>query len=291
VALGIPGRSVYTDGDAVFKKNHRYFFITPERGRSLIGTFEAPYEGNPDELQVTEDEIGAFLSEINSAYAGETINREDVYAVLCGLLPSTGLSVENGPGQLQKQSEIRDHFVEDGIAGLISISGVKYTTARSVAERAVDLVLKKLGRRALPCGTAQVPVLGGGMECFEDFVEQAARARPKFVGADTLAHLLRNYGSEYRGILRYCDNDVSSRRLLTSISPVIAAEAIHGIRAEMAQKLTDIIFRRTELAVGGYPGDNCLHTCSEIMAKELGWSRKRKFQEVDEVQQAFCRHP
>jgi glycerol-3-phosphate dehydrogenase len=55
----------------------------------------------------------------------------------------------------------------------------------------------------------------------------------------------------------------------------------------MAQKLSDIIFRRTELGTAGYPGDACLYTCAEIMAAQLGWNKRTMFQEVDEVQQAF----
>ena len=41
-----------------------------------------------------------------------------------------------------------------GLAGLVSLQGVKYTTARAVAERAVDLSLRRLGRPAVACRTA-----------------------------------------------------------------------------------------------------------------------------------------
>ncbi len=52
------------------------------------------------------------------------------------------------------RSKVIDHAA-DGISGLVSIVGVKYTTARSVAEAAVDLVLSKLAKPAAPCRTAQ----------------------------------------------------------------------------------------------------------------------------------------
>ena len=42
VALGVPGRSLYRDQDAVLNKGYRFFFITPWRNRSLIGTFQNP---------------------------------------------------------------------------------------------------------------------------------------------------------------------------------------------------------------------------------------------------------
>jgi glycerol-3-phosphate dehydrogenase len=46
----------------------------------------------------------------------------------------------------------------------MSIVGVKYTTARIVAERAVDLLLSKLGRPPVACRTAVTLLPGGGLE-------------------------------------------------------------------------------------------------------------------------------
>jgi len=44
------------------------------------------------------------------------------------------------------------------VAGLVSVQGVKYTTARAVAEKAIDLVLRRLGRPGAPCQTAVTPL-------------------------------------------------------------------------------------------------------------------------------------
>jgi glycerol-3-phosphate dehydrogenase len=62
---------------------------------------------------------------------------------------------------------------------------------------------------------------------------------------------------------------------------------VHGIRREMAQKLADVIFRRTDLGTAGYPGDYCLATCAEIMAAELGWDEDKTELEIDEVKSVF----
>jgi glycerol-3-phosphate dehydrogenase len=42
----------------------------------------------------------------------------------------------------------------DGRRGIFSVEGVKYTTARGVAERVVDRIVAALGTRAVPCRTA-----------------------------------------------------------------------------------------------------------------------------------------
>jgi glycerol-3-phosphate dehydrogenase len=288
VAVGIPSRARYSDADAIVQKGHRYFFITPWRHTSLIGTFQSAHGGHPDELAVTDEEIGDFICQINGAFPGAVLEKKDVYRVLCGLLPAAEQDGTDGDAQLEKRAEIRDHASADGIPGLISVSGVKYTTARSVAEHAVDLIFMKLARKPVHCRTTEIPALGGDIDCFEAFAERALRRRPTFVSAETLTHLLQNYGSEYRSILRYCEDDPAWGELLSSDSPVIKAEALHGVRVEMAQKLTDVVFRRTELATAGYPGDACLRRCAEIMAAELGWNTKRICREIDDVQQAFA---
>ncbi|HEX2225775.1 MAG TPA: glycerol-3-phosphate dehydrogenase C-terminal domain-containing protein [Candidatus Binatia bacterium] len=78
------------------------------------------------------------------------------------------------------------------------------------------------------------------------------------------------------------------RRPLTNDSSTIRAEVVHGVRVEMAQKLKDTVLRRTALGAAGYPGEECLRACADIMAVELGWNQKKTFQEIDDAHQAFC---
>jgi len=132
-------------------------------------------------------------------------------------------------------------------------------------------VEKKLEKKATRCQTALIPVLGGAIHGLEEFTTQAFDKKPAGVNAETLRHLLQTYGSEYREILRYYEEDPVWGEPVTSGSPVIKAEVVHGVREEMAEKLRDVIFRRTELGTAGYPGDACFKICAEIMGTELGW--------------------
>jgi glycerol-3-phosphate dehydrogenase len=56
---------------------------------------------------------------------------------------------------------------------------------------------------------------------------------------------------------------------------------------EMAQKLADVVFRRTELGSAGHPGKEALQACAETMSAELGWSAPRTRQELQEVENIF----
>jgi glycerol-3-phosphate dehydrogenase len=58
---------------------------------------------------------------------------------------------------------------------------------------------------------------------------------------------------------------------------------VHGIREEMAMRLSDILLRRTDLGSAGNPGDETVQYCADVMAKELGWNSSRKKEEMDAI--------
>jgi glycerol-3-phosphate dehydrogenase len=107
------------------------------------------------------------------------------------------------------------------------------------------------------------------------------------VSPDIFEHLIKTYGSEYSRILEYCHDDRELSARVTTGSPVIRAEVLHGVRHEMAQTLADVVFRRTELGTAGYPGDACLRSCAGIMAAELRWDQEQTWREIEEVKKAF----
>ncbi len=55
----------------------------------------------------------------------------------------------------------------------------------------------------------------------------------------------------------------------------------------MVFKLSDVVFRRTDLGAGGNPGDQALRTCADIVAKELGWTADQAKRELLEVAAQF----
>ena len=57
----------------------------------------------------------------------------------------------------------------------------------------------------------------------------------------------------------------------------------------MAQKLVDVVFRRTELGIVRHPGHDALKICAEVMATEMGWTDDRIRQELDETRAEFER--
>ena len=104
---------------------------------------------------------------------------------------------------------------------------------------------------------------------------------------ETTRHLVCTYGSTYPDVLDYQKQDPNATDRISDQSPVIKAEILHGIHEEMAQKVVDVVMRRTELGSFGHPGDPCLRTCAAIMAAELGWNNSQTNRELAEAEAVF----
>jgi glycerol-3-phosphate dehydrogenase len=286
-ALGVPSRYSITSENGSHEIHSRVLFIVPWGGCSIIGTLHAPYNGTPDGLQIEEDTIDDFLAELNTAYPPAGLSREDVYHIHSGLLPVVG-GDQSGPSvRLLRESIVYDHDDKDGLSGLISVIGVKYTTARSTAEKAVDLVFNKLGWEVPPCSTHQTPLYGGQIDRFGDFVRQAISHRPNGLNPEVVERLVHYYGSEYNQILGYLDEDPNLGQTITDGSAIIKAEIVHAVREEMARSLADVVLRRTGLGAAGPPDIACLYACAEVLAGELGWDQADKDREIRDTLAAY----
>ncbi len=281
-AVGLASRKNFRDSDAVINKGSRLLFTAPWRGYSMIGTEYIAYHGNPDDFVVTETEIRNFIDEINQAYPAARLERSDVSFVQGGLVPISGVDPRTGSVQLTKHFTIDDHQHE-GLHGLISVVGVKYTTARYVAEKVIDKVFAMRGQQSPPSRSAVMPLYGGHIEDFEGFLQATVRKQSHGLKENIVRQLVYSYGSAYPDVLRYLEQPDALPPGISAEMAVLRAETLHGIHMEMAQKLADIVFRRTELGTAGHPGDQTLHFVAEVMGAELGWSRAHMEQELQEI--------
>jgi glycerol-3-phosphate dehydrogenase len=55
----------------------------------------------------------------------------------------------------------------------------------------------------------------------------------------------------------------------------------------MAQRLSDVVFRRTDLGTGHIPGRAVLQVCAAIIAPEFGWDQNRIEKEIQSAETAF----
>lgn len=282
-ALAVSGRT--RDPDAVLSRPARHLFVVPWREYSLVGVWHKVYAGEPDEVTLDEGDLQSFIDEINWAYPALDLSRADVLMWNYGLVPFG----ENEAGAVNlsygKRSYLIDHEKSHGIQGLVTLIGIRYTMARGDASRALDLAVAKLGRSIPPPPTDRIPIQGGKIEDFEQFVNATAND-PIGVNKGAIRALIHNHGTAYKRILRYAEEDPSLAETLNG-STVLKAEVLNAVHNEMAIKLSDIVFHRTDLATGGNPGEPALRTCAQMVTRELGWAAERMEKELREVKARF----
>ena len=226
-AVAVKGQAVYQDKHEVVSKGYRNFFVTPWQGQSLIGTWYEPYDGDPADVSVSADDVHRYVAEFNSTYPTAKLGVDEVKWVYTGLLPLAEGAAPDDP-QYQKQYAILDHASQNGTPGLVSVVGVKWTTARDVAQKTVDRVGDLLDR-SLPAGrTADAPLVGGGYADYDAFVAEARAQRPEGVSAETLDDLLANYGDCYDGLLKLIADEPALGTPLHPGAPVTGAAILYA---------------------------------------------------------------
>jgi glycerol-3-phosphate dehydrogenase len=283
-ALAIQTR--YWDPNAVLSRGPRHLFVVPWREVTLIGVNSTIYRGDPNALTVTQQEVQGFLDEINEAEPSLGLTPDDVALVLAGLLPISADHLVNGNVSFGKRPLIVDNARSDGVEGLITAITNRYTIARLVAERAVDLVLRKLGKGARSSRTAETPLYGANFGSVAGLVHEVAGRTNGQLNPGIAGRLARNQGSAYGDILGAMTQAAGCEGTIGT-SETLKAEVVHAVRAEMAVKLADCVFRRTELGTAGDPGSDAVETCAKLMGGELGWTADRIASELTEVRARF----
>jgi glycerol-3-phosphate dehydrogenase len=142
----------------------RHLFLAPWRSSTLIGTGYRLLERG-DDGAVRESDLLGLLAEANAACPSLRLTPDDITFHHAGRVPLREGREPGRPDALAERAQLIDHARNDGRHGLISVSGVKYTTARSVARHAIDLVYRTLGMIPPRCGTAETPlIVNGGAE-------------------------------------------------------------------------------------------------------------------------------
>ncbi len=140
-------------GLAVSPKNdpHRSCFLLPRGDHTLAGTFHAPWTDTIRSPRPTDQQLELFLDELNLAIPSLRVTRADILRVHAGLLPASGTASSS----TANRPVIHDHGMVGGPTGLYSVSGVKYTTARCVAQQTLQMIERR--QPSWPAGRCSAP--------------------------------------------------------------------------------------------------------------------------------------
>ena len=278
-----------TKGDAIVgavTPGGRHCFLIPWRGHTLIGTTDKSYLGHPDDYRVSGKSIQELILEVNGSFEGLNLTLDDVLYSYGGLRPL----VESRAKETYRSSrkyEIHDNSI-NGIEGLFTVEGGKWTTSRGLAEKTIDRLREKFDISVGTSVSARQHLKGSEIRDMNAFLARMRSENRDFHG-NTVECLGRLYGTECVKVLELARRENLLAEHLNSDGE-LPAQVVYGVHYEMARTLKDMVLRRTGIATLGNPGKKSLLRVARVMARELNWDQERIFEEVENTL-AFLRVP
>ncbi|GFZ11222.1 FAD-dependent oxidoreductase family protein [Actinidia rufa] len=215
------------------------------------------------------------------------VRRVDVLSAWSGIRP-----LATDPSTKNTESISRDHVVCEDYPGLVTITGGKWTTYRSMAEDAVDAAINS-GKLSPTnkCLTYNLRLIGGdGWDpaSFTVLAQQYVRMKRSYGGKvvpgvmDTAAakHLSHAYGTLAEQVAAIAQNENLGKRLAHGY-PFLEAEVAYCARHEYCESAVDFIARRSRLAfLDTDAAGHALPRIIQILAAEHRWDKSRQKQEV-----------
>lgn len=289
--------------------------LVPEAVVSVFGTTsdKVPFE-ECDNMRVTREEVDFLLKEGVKMLPSLASTR--IIRAYAGVRP---LILEDSKSSLQADGRsasrgivLLDHEERDGVPGLITITGGKLTTARLMAEKATDLVCKKLGIDA-ECTTAEIPLPGSYLKrrSFGAFLSglgakkegtaaslpvievektvsgvektsseaKSSRTKPlcsvaqKLCSKETIPYAgIAALGRHGSETLKM-DFTGNGAEIVCECEQVTRAEISYCVKEFGVHNLNDLR-RHTRIGMGTCQGSHCIQRAAELLAIELGTPEK-----------------
>lgn len=270
----LDGRMAYFESS-----DGRVCIVYPFLDRVLVGSTDIPVD-DPDQVVTEPAEIDYLFAVLREVFPQLSFGRDDVVYTFVGVRPLARADADR-PDKIS-----RDHSVAIDPPNarrkvpLVCLVGGKWTTFRSLSEQAADEVLRLLGRprirstEALPIGGgAQFPADAPAMEAFVDDIVRGCRLSRRRV-----MQLVSRYGSKARELAAQfsAQGDMPLRH-----APGHSfAEIAHLCRDSGVMHLSDLVIRRTLLAIRGEVTDALLAELADVAGQALGWDAARRRQEM-----------
>jgi glycerol-3-phosphate dehydrogenase len=240
----------------------RSIFALPWLGRTLIGTTDNDYEGELEHVPPDDTDIEYLLDAVNR-YFETSLGREHITGAYAGVRPLISTGDPKKSVDISRKAELYETS-----SGLVTITGGKLTTWRRMAKMAVDRIVEREGREA-PCRTHEIPL---GLSATEEDLGSSTT-----IGDDTRALLAHRYGHAARDVLALAADDERLAQPISPGLPDLMAEVVIAVRKEQALSVTDVLMRRTRLALLDAPrlcAPDAIEPrrVAETMGGELGWS-------------------
>jgi len=248
----------------------RDLLLVPHANQTILGTTDDDFYGDPEHLEVTEDEVEYILQAFERVLP--SIRQHRIAHANAAIRP-TLFGWRRYEDDLSREYEVFDHGARDGVPGLVSIAGGKMSMFRKMAEDTVDVVLRVLGRAYVPCTTHTTPLPGG-----EGVVDVTEVAGNFGLPLPVAQRLVARHGARAEALLGDAEPE-DRRAVLCECEPVTRAELRHVVRSESVERLEDL-YRRVRCTGGACLGMRCAWPAARLLGEERGWTARQVAGEV-----------
>ncbi|WP_045687440.1 glycerol-3-phosphate dehydrogenase/oxidase [Hymenobacter sp. AT01-02] len=235
----------------------RVLFAVPWHNRVVLGTTDTPLNEHSQEPQALEEEID-FILRTAARYLTRAPKRSDALSIFAGLRPLAAPQAGS-----EKTKEIsRSHKILVSEAGLITITGGKWTTYRRMGQDTVDKAIALGKLPAAKSTTAQMPIHG-------------AQPTP-----DRSNHLYV-YGTDQPALQQLIVQQPELGQKLDASLEFLKAEVVWAARYEMARTVEDVLARRVRVLFLDAPAAiRMAPEVAALLAQELGHDQRWEQQQV-----------
>ena len=244
VPRAYPGDHAY-----IFQQDDKriVFAIPYERDFTLIGTTDMLYEGDLDDVRISEEER-EYLRVAATRYLKSGVTEEDIVHTYAGVRPLyEDKAASNSTVTRDYVFEIDTDAGNGGGAPILSVYGGKITTYRKLAEHALERLAHHLSIHGGPW-TATAPLPGGNMEN-ADFAKFLWDTGERFgwMPPEMLLRLGRAYGTRIDSLI---GDATSLADLGIHLGGDLYARELEYLAVhEYAQTAEDVLWRRSKLGM------------------------------------------
>lgn len=253
-------------------RDDRMIFMIPWRQFSLVGTTDTDFDGNPDRLWATRDEVLYLLGEIRRVFPDPRVTEANVIYTYAGVRPLT-FAAGKSASKVSRQHRV---FSEAG-GKFLTITGTKLTCFRSLAEEVGNRALASLGRRTPSLtarraldGTDEAPSLEA-----RAWMDVSPELAATGLSRETIEALVETYGRGYPRVIELARKLPDGGERLCPQNPEIVAQLHHAVAEELVVSLQDFLLRRTGIGLSACQGLDCAEAIGRRMGELLGWSPRR----------------
>ncbi len=220
------------------------FAIAYEGDYTLIGTTDVPVE-KPEDAKITAEEIG-YLCDAANRYFVKQIAANDVVRTYSGVRPLYD------DGASEAKAVTRDYVLEldDNGPPMLSVFGGKITTARHLAEEALEKfgIAERASRKSvLPGGNLSKLGNWPDLEGFWTFLDDYVLKRWTFLSPADAYRMARAYGTMLEEMLA---NVRSAEDMGEDFGGgLTAVEVDWMVEHEWARTVDDVIWRRSKIGL------------------------------------------